>query len=212
MRLTNLLALLAAIVAVSVVAAPPALADSTLEATDEATGNHCGAVTVNDHQVSGGCGPGHAVSTGSITLRAHIFGIESTDNVCTNEFDGRGDENADGYIYNQHLEGATCSREPCEEANGHAKPWRVIGREDANGTEYGRVVFCISTTADMTDRPQCTVDVPGIQTSHSTGEAGNTGGVEMPGIGPAGFRCELIGHWVNESTSPEVEVTHTDDV
>jgi hypothetical protein len=37
------------------------------------------------------------------------------------------------------------------------------------------------------------------------GEAG-----EMPGVGPAGFRCELVGHWITE-LGTDVEIWHLDD-
>jgi len=173
----------------------------------EFTTQHCSPVTLTGHSVAGGCEI-HAASEGEITLRQHIFGIESQVSVCENEFTGRLDEDAEGYITEQVLsDHGACNREPCDEetAPKEKRPWHVTGREEelhAGYPETLRASFCVETPTNTT-RPQgettCLVDVP-FRDDEASGlqEFGEPPPTEMPGTGTAGFRCELIGHWMTE--------------
>jgi hypothetical protein len=233
----KLVLLAAAAIAAMAVAATSASAQS-LTVTDEATGNPCGSVSntfggTDGTNVSGGCLI-HATSEATVErngveLRKHVFGIESHITECNNEFHGRVGTNGTGYIYEQHLTGANCARRACNEAteregtpwgnydiiNAPGSPSPAQGLE-SNSTAEGNdkemtIRFCVESNSG-TGKEDCTIEVPFEQTGHTT-EFGHEH--EIPGTGIAGFRCELIGHWVTEIdgsedgvAEQEVLVTH----
>jgi len=209
MRFARKLALLATMALAALALAAPSAFGQALQTTNEATGADCPSVSAVGHAISGGCVI-HASSEGEITLRQHIFGIESTVSVCENEFTGRLGPNGAGFINQQTLgDHGDCAREPCDEETGtkEKRPWPATGREQfLHPGKEGvlRAVFCVETltnTSHPSGETNCTVDVPFTLFNASThryefGEPVN----EMPGIGTAGFRCELIGHWLTEAT------------
>jgi len=212
MRFARKLTLLATMAIAALALAAPSAFGQSLEITNEATGAHCGSLTVGTHSVSGGCqvnAVSETMSNGDdVVLRQHIFGIESTVTECTNQFTANLNEDGEGYLTNQVLGGAACSREPCnEEASGGAQdPWHGTGREDDTGS-WLRSVFCV-TQDNQHSNINCTVDVPFSEVGDHNYEFGHANGTEMPGIGTAGFRCELQGHWANTGATSGVEVTH----
>jgi hypothetical protein len=200
---------------VTAVMAPSAFAQTaenheTLEVKSETTGNHCPAIQKpSAHVVTGGCLI-HATSTGEVELRKHVFGIESHIVSCENEFWGRVNEDAEGYIVHQrligHPAGTTCSRIPCKEnAISPPSPWPAHGDEDSEGGPFQEgeekleVIFCVEANAASADET-CEIDIPfnTLLGAHHRQEFGHEP-QEMPGHGVGGFRCELEGHWITES-------------
>ena len=229
MRFARKLALLAVMAMAAMAFAAPSAFGQGLEITDETQGGHCPEnVAVTGHTVTGGCLV-HARSETEFVLRQHIFGIESTAFTCEEEFHARLNHLGEGYIFNQQLTqhpGDVCDREACEEEIDpppfERRPWHAIGRENNNTTDPHptwenilRKFFCIedpTSTTHPSGETQCVVDVPFREdpaNSHKY-EFGET--TEMPGIGTAGFRCELIGHWLTEAVPQggevDVEVNH----
>jgi hypothetical protein len=212
-----LLAIMA--LAVTAIAAPAALAQSnpenheTLEAVNAATLVHCPAITKpTTHTVSGGCLI-HAKSQGEVELRKHVFGIESHITSCENEFWGRLNEDAEGYITHQLLSHASCVRQPCKEAGESTPtPWPAHGDEvhkpGVNGetgvaspiaghTEVLTTNFCIEPIGGGADET-CEIDVAFNQTATPNQYEFGGAGTEMASHGISGFRCELVGHWITE--------------
>lgn len=179
--------------------ATPAVAE-TLELKNESTGNHCSAVSLSGTDVDGGCLT-HATSNAGVVLRKHVFGIESNITTCDNEFAGRLSEDAEGYLLEQVLTGAGCSRQACKPSS-EATPWAAHGFEGTpqgvtEGDEYLTMNFCAEPVGGGTDET-CEIDVP-FQTyeQQHRQEYGHTS--EMGSHGISGFRCELVGHWTSET-------------
>lgn len=200
MRDPRLLVLAVMAVAATAFASPASA--QTLEITDEATGNHCAAVTTFVTDVNGGCLT-HANSEGLVSIRKHIFGIESTITNCYQEFAMRLSEDGTGYILEQAITGAMCARQACVNT---AEPtqWPVSAFEGTpdfegvfEGTEYLFVTFCVEPVGGGTEEG-CSIDYPfqSRENQHSQ-EYGHVG--EMPSRLLTGFRCEVIGHWNSET-------------
>jgi hypothetical protein len=214
-----LLAIMA--LAAAAIAAPAALAQSnpenheTLEAFNEKTQVHCPAVMKVNHVVSGGCLI-HATSNGEVELRKHVFGIESHIATCENEFYGRLNEDAEGYILHQKLFHAGCVRQPCVEAGEpEPTPWPAHGDElhqpgvdgetgvtspIAGHREVLTTNFCVEPVGGGADET-CEIDVAfndhaDVGKPHEYEFGGS--GVEMASHGISGFRCEVVGHWTTE--------------
>jgi hypothetical protein len=157
----------------------------------------CPAVTTSGTDVNGGC-LAHATSESGVTIRKHVFGIESQIAVCNSEFHMRVGEGGTGYLLEQQLSGASCTREACNEAAGESTPWPFTANEGSpvEGTEYLTTTFCVEPIGGGTDE-SCEIDLPfqhntsdlSIELGHST---------ELPSHGITGFRCELVGHWATE--------------
>jgi hypothetical protein len=197
----------------------------TLELKNTTTGVHCPAVNMANK--SGGCLI-HAKSepTQGVELRKHVFGIESHITTCDNEFTGRVNEDAEGYIGHQLLTGASCVRQPCK-VDGVTTEWPAHGDEAHKDTvpkagetgvlpshghrEVLTVTFCVEPIGGGADE-SCETSVPFNQTVAGKAEFGT--GEEIAGHGFSGFRCELIGHWETEHTSspegvpPLITITH----
>lgn len=180
----------------------------TLEVRDEATFNHCPPVTVVTHGATGGC-PVHFSSTASLTLRMHVFGIESTTNVCSgSEFIIRFDEDASGYAVDQATSG--CTDVPCFEGATPSNrfPWQVTGREEAPDEKL-RIAFCFSEITQT-----CVVDAPVRHLNQHQLEIGTkVNGVpqEIPRVSGT-IACEIAGHWLSEEVDfneTNVEIAHT---
>jgi len=232
MRIARKLALLATLALTALAfAAPTATAQtSPLEITNEATGEHCPNITVSGagHTVTGGCVI-HLVSENEFVLRQHIFGIESQVLICESEFTARLNEDAEGYATNQILpDHGACNREACDEETPpkEKRPWHMGGFEGATTpephpdfNEFIRLRFCVETptnTSHPSGETNCEIDIPLREVEsagshqYELGEAGVFPGAEMAGHGTAGFRCELIGHWLteNDGSYDQVEAAH----
>jgi len=181
-----------------VIASPWASAQTPVEFLEEENGLHCPAVVVNSHGVSGGCLV-HWTSEAPTVLRQHVFGVESTVSTCAEEAYWRMGENGEGYEVNQVLSGAGCTREPCnEEASGGAMDPAHLRLVEVNGSEKYERSACYTPVGTHT-QTSCSVLVPIQNSQEHTWEV--AGPPEMPGIGPNGFRCELIMHLVSEPTT-----------
>jgi hypothetical protein len=206
----RLLLLLAMVSAAAALMAPTALGQlaenhETLEVTDEHTGLHCPAIAIGN-EITGGC-LGHGASEGPVQLRKHVFGVESNITSCNNEGWGRGNEDGEGYGVFGTLTGAGCTRQPCKDANGDILPWPAHADEGHTGIdgetgvpagEIGTTVFCIEPVGGGADE-SCEISAPGNETAPGSHIAESGDGVEIPGHGFGGFRCELVGHWRSES-------------
>jgi len=218
LHIRKLVPLVVALAATALTA--PSAVGSPIEVTNEGAGIHCPAVNLQAHSVGVGCLI-HVNSEGSVILRQHIFGIESTADACNMEFLARINESGVAYVYSQQLTGKICINEPCNEELVEEKkdPWPLTGREDlyfnaATGSliarEVMRLTYCINDIGTH-DEVTCTVDIPVVPTPNHQlefGITGTTGQSEMPGIGTAGFRCEVIGHWTTETGFDDLEITH----
>jgi hypothetical protein len=183
-------------------------------------GSACdGLMTALGTDVDGGCLT-HATSEGTIELRKHIFGIESHITGCNNEFAARFLSDGSGWIFEQALSGASCSRQACRVPNTsnppilEGDPWKAHGTESF-GSGQGTLTtsFCVEPVGGGTDET-CEIDVPFRSYSNEhRQEYGQVG--EMSSHGMTGFRCELVGHWNSEvggthdgQAEQELVVTH----
>jgi hypothetical protein len=198
--------LLVVVAALGFVAVPASA--STLGVLNEATGTICPAVTLSGTDVNGGCLI-HANSEGTVELRKHVFGIESHITACNSEFHGRISSGtaipgsaATGYIFEQVLSGAGCSRQACAFV-GEAKAWPFTafegaGQSGAAALEHMATNLCFEPVGGGTDET-CEIDLPFH--AHEPGwahyqEIGYP--FELSSHGISGFRCELVGHWLTE--------------
>jgi hypothetical protein len=138
MRIARKMLLLALTAMAAMAMAASTASAQTVEITNEATGTHCGAVTLTGHTVSGGCLL-HAASTSDVVLEA--FG--SVSSVCANEFTGRTHEDGGGYLFNQTLTGPDCDTAPCTEAGGVKRPWPATISEEGPGALTLEANFCV---------------------------------------------------------------------
>jgi hypothetical protein len=223
-NLRKLLLLTVMAVAAAAVVAPTAFGQNlenheTLEVLKEPALGHCPAVTKpTPHTTAGGCLI-HAKSTTEVELRKHVFGIESHIARCENEFSGRLNEDGEGYVIHQKLiphPDGLCDRQPCIEPFPETEPtpWpahgdegHVPGVDGETGVpagEYLIVNFCVEPVGGGGDET-CEVSVPfntvgGVGHDYEVGD-----GVEIPGHGTSGFRCEVIGHWQTEAVNGTLE-------
>jgi hypothetical protein len=217
LNIRKLLLLAVMAIAATVISVPAAFGQSenheTLEYLQEASAQHCPAVSKpTAHTVSGGCLI-HATSEGGVELRKHVFGVETHLTSCSNEFHGRVNEDAEGFIINQVLSGAGCARQPCKEAGqAGATPWPAHGDEAhrvsppagetgvlsvANHREVMTSSLCIEPIGGGADET-CEVDFPANQVGGThAGEYGDA--AELTSHGTGGFRCEVVGHWNSET-------------
>jgi hypothetical protein len=184
MRAIRNLALLTT-VALAAVALAATSASAEVEISEELSGEHCNPCVL------------HIVSTQSVQLDIHIFGIEFTDSVCNQEYDAVVFEDATGSLTNQSLTGAGCNREPCP-----STPWPVVGREDGPGAEYAEVTFCVRPVGGG-DPINCTIDVS-VEDEGSHIAAFHAAGAPCHGVGES--PGEISGEWITESN--EVTGSH----
>lgn len=219
LNIRKLLLLAVMAIAATVVAVPAASGQlqenhETLEYLQESIGTHCPAVSKpTAHTVSGGCLI-HASSEAGVELRKHVFGVESHLTSCQNEFQGRVNEDAEGFIINQALTGASCQRQPCKEAGqAQGTPWPAHGDEAHKATvpkagetgvpsiaghrEVLTASLCIEPIGGGADET-CELDFPANQVGGThAGEYGDAAELASHGVG--GFRCEVVGHWNSET-------------
>lgn len=164
MRLARKLFLLGAMaLAALALAASPASAQ--FEVTDEVTEEHCGAITVDNHDVTGGC---HVEFEGiDIPLNAYIPAKATISN-CEVNLEGQIDENGEGYADEATFDtpdvptGVPCSRAPCDEDTGAGDemvPWPFHLVEHGASDEEIQAEFCLRTITSGEGGPRTWCDI-----------------------------------------------------
>jgi len=218
LRKLTLLAVMA-VAALALMATSASAQNITVES--EVDGNPCPAVSPNNTTiefpvsttVTGGC-VAHAVNTeGLVILTAHIFGIESTDSQCENEFTARLGANGEGYLTNIRLSGPNCTRRPCGTRAGAPEAWEVHGEEINANSARLEAHFCVENASDGQGRQTCHLFVPFREdpvgshryefgTAAAATPPENVSEISCEGF--TGFRAEVTGHWKSELTTLEV--------
>lgn len=185
-------ALLAVAVAVAAMAATASSA-SALEVENEATGDHCSAVTyVNHGSGTGGC-PFSASNEGRIELGTPLGMID-----CDNIFQGRVGEDGSGFIFAASI--FNCSPhtvDECKEA-GIPNNWPIYLTSET----MLQINFCVVAFGFLT----INCNLPGLtfrQITHTSAEV-STGGVHR-GC-DTGSGNSVRGHWLVSSPAPGLEV------
>ncbi len=158
--------LAAAVVALAAVAFGASTASAQVEVSDEATGEHCSAVTVDEnHNVSGGCRV-EAVTERETVVYAWVppLGLVTV-STCDEHFEAAIGEDGTGYLYSathtQH-QGTYCRSVQCDEADHANRPWPLTiestGRmkfyycvRDVIGTSEGDAGMVCYSTMDLVD-------------------------------------------------------------
>ncbi len=114
---------------------------------ENAAGDHCGAVTLNVHAVSGGCLV-EALSERETQTQAFVSGVGFvTVSTCVDHFEAAIGEDGTGYLYNATItamEGPPCTRRQCDEADMSKKPWPL----NLNGTTSMELDYCLRQSTD----------------------------------------------------------------
>jgi hypothetical protein len=204
MNIARKLVLLAlAAMATMAFAASTASAQS-IEIVRESNNAHCTAVP---NSTTGGC---LIRGVGEIALVGHvIFGIEATASDCNVTFEGRVDEDGEGYVYSATYAGDgshSCTRTPC------GLPWRAHGEELGGSQERLEVEFCAdpdNPASPGTNDNRCFTSVPLTDAGdHAYRLTFN----DLAGTNHQGPDCELTSGTVNiavDGTHPAIEVVHT---
>lgn len=173
---------------------------SAVTVLDEASGQPCSAVTLNGHDVNGGC-PMQATSTGKVELRG-ILGAMIT---CDNDFEASIGGDGTGYIHGQTLSGCNITTNPCT-SGGENVPWRV----EASGTSNPfslEADFCVVTS--LTGTVQCHItDIEINQISHDEAEFTADNGSGSHKFCESSGTNGLMGHWVatSDASHPALEI------
>lgn len=188
----------------------PALADP-IEIKE--LNDHCGAVTVTNHVVAGGCETKGTGDPTKFKLTRHVFGIESTiAQGCDSHMELNLDEDGNGYISKVEFAGAgVCATLAAEtEAGGAMKPWLVLVTENAT-------TGVLETTVDF-DFKVGMSPVNGVATldlgpdvcclkGFNARIVGSSGPYEWDNGAPAGIYWELKRD-NGQSTGGHMSVTH----
>jgi hypothetical protein len=188
MKLTTRLAVVLAVLVAALCGASGAYAES-VEVTEEG-GGHCNPCTT------------HVVSTSSMVLDVHIFGIEFTDSVCNMELDAVVNEDGTGEFINHSLTGAGCNRVACSSAIPVVWPFVILGVAviAAVVVVVLRPTICFKP-AGGGDEINCTVDFDVNYATHQIGFSASGSPCSGSGESPA----ELSGTMITEGE--EVEIT-----
>jgi hypothetical protein len=222
MRNLRKLVLLAMVAIAALAFSASAASAQSVELLNEETGQHCSSFTMSGHDPVGATCTVHATSVGTANLYIHNGTSEVPFSACNNEFEAAFNETGQGYIYNQVLtpEGATCGREPCDEAapSHENLAWPATLSEVPGGLRL-HVVFCLyahnpDPVSEGSAGTNCEVTL-NVTTSADHGfavssPAGN------PATGDGGAPCtglpiELQGSWVVADTDNHndgIEVIH----
>jgi hypothetical protein len=171
----------------------------TIEVVQEDNNNlHCSSVP---NSTTGGCVRG---GTGEVSLTGHVFGIEATASDCNVAFEGRVDEDGEGYVYSASYTGDAshnCTRTPC------GLPWRAHGEEVSGSTAIVTLEFCAHPTSGSDNR--CQVSGP----VSDQGDHAYVGPLtDAAGTTHLGADCELTSgsiSGVTDASHPALEVIHT---
>jgi hypothetical protein len=121
-----------------------------VEVSNEATTDHCSAVTIVGHHVEGGCHVDFVSPAGTdIPLHAYIPNRTTISN-CEVYLEGQVDENGEGYVTEAilsppHNPGVPCTRTACdeEEPSHEMLPWPFHIREHGPDNEEVEATFCL---------------------------------------------------------------------
>jgi hypothetical protein len=215
MTTRNRLTVIAMVAAAALLSSAPSTS-AQIEISDEINGGHCPAVSPSnvtyEHppqwEVEGGCVVHISNTEGNVVLTAHIFGIESTDSTCTQEFDARIGKNGEGYLTNIQFGspagGGTCNRETCRNGDNDAVAWELHTDETVTGPLRLEIHMCMWSVGGG-GLAVCHIDVPFADISSSFRHRYELGTVNTWDIPVetgcesfSGFRGELSGHWTTE--------------
>lgn len=202
--------LVAAVVALVAVAFGASPASAQVEVSDEATGAHCGAVTLDeDHNVSGGCRI-RAVTEIETLVRAFVptFGF-ITVSTCEELFEAAIGEDGTGYLYSaihaQH-EGSSCTSVQCDEADHALRPWPFT----VESTGRMRLYYCVrnyTNTSEGDAGMVCYTTMDLVDDGNHQYELRATGAA---GDASCGFDTRIIAHWnvVPDAGHPAIEISY----
>lgn len=195
---TLVLALAAAVAAMALSAGAAFGAHGTGVSASVEGGNACNVSTQNCKIVA------HSEAGTETQLVGHLFGFESTDSVCHDEFTGYVGSGGAGHLTSQVLTGTNCTRQACAGEEGE---WDAHLAETAANTEVMQIRFCLEQL-DGSDDVHCTLDVPVNITGHNSAEwaVSDQRCVSQSGTSA---RIEVTGHWVAEDAeSTDIAITH----
>jgi hypothetical protein len=171
----------------------------SVEIVLESNNQHCSAVP---NSATGGCA---IKGLGEVTLVEHLWGIEFTASDCNVAFEGRIDEDGEGFIYGASYTGDAghnCTRTPCD------LPWSIHAEEHGGGIETLDVPFCARNSDTVNQKALATIPLTDAGdhayrlTFNDLGTLNITGCVD----------CELTGGLVNivvDAAHPGIKIIHT---
>jgi hypothetical protein len=181
-----------------------------VEVTDEATGGHCTAVTLDaNHNVSGGCRI-EAISEPAQPTQVQAFNGMTFVTVftCGEHFEAAIGEDGTGYIYHAvHTShgGDPCMRTQCDEADHALIPW-PLALESASNMEF---TFCLRNVTSGEGDPgtpcHTNIDITddGVHNYEFHANGTTSGSCENLGGG-----VRIIAHWniVPTQEHPAIEI------
>jgi hypothetical protein len=185
---------------------------------DEAM-NHCGDVTIDVHQVDGGCHV-EVESEEDIPLYAHLGPPlnELEISNCEVFLEAQLGEDGEGYITEADLtppdEGTVpCTRAPCDEADGTMLPWAIHFNE-VDGVETVEATFCLRTIQSGPGGAgtPCTVHLPWENNGGHHYEIGDSGHTAEYACENPAVPVEIQAHFLSledELGEEEIEIVHT---
>lgn len=219
MRIARILGA-AALTALTALALTATSANAQIDVTDEATGDPCDPVTIENpgpppHTVHGGC---EILAEGEVELEGHLFGIEQIASDCIVEFEAHIDNAGEGWVdeaeFHDHPDPA-CERVPCEAEPNIMEAWPIHGEENAPGNEVLHAEFCVVNVSNG-DIQRCGVTLPINGEGHDYELAADDQGNEFH-IGGENHEnatnCEVEGqiHIEENPSAPhtEIEIAHS---
>jgi hypothetical protein len=205
MNIARKLVLLALAAVVATAFAASTASAQTIEIVRESNNAHCPIVQTSDN---GGC---LIRGVGEVALVGHIpqFGIEVTASDCNVTFEGRIDEDGEGYIYGATYSGDgahNCTRVPC------GLPWRIHGEELGGSQERLEVEFCAdpdNPAVPDADDNRCLTSIP---FSDVGDHAYRFRFDDLGGVNHLSIECELNSGIVNlavDANHPAITIIHT---
>jgi hypothetical protein len=223
MRLARKLFLLAAMALTALaLGATTANAENPVEVVDEETAEHCTAVGIVGHTVSGGCHIEYE-SEGHVPLIAYVP-TPVILSQCVVHLDAQVGEDGSGYINGATLavgdvvESPGCTRAPCDElGSGAMLPWPlqiVEGETATDPSEDVEVEFCLRTVASgQGGAPsRCQVHVPITQDAvNHNHEIGTPAGEYFCEVSPQPFPISIGDAHFNvedPAATEDIEILH----
>lgn len=205
MRIARKLALLASLaLAAMAMTAGSASATGALEVYENDGGGsqHCGTVSVVDHEVTGGC-EAIATSSGTVELEGEVFGFHIHESDCDNVFTVNFNEDGTGFVSGFQITNCSSNVTACNEGGSESNPeipWAFAGEEDAANTVGGEIAVCINTALLGTCSGIFNVAIDTSSEDYV---------VSADGEGIGSSACEIDGTWIlNEEHAGEIHVNH----
>ncbi len=196
--------LIAAIAAAMGLIASVAMA-TPISVVNEATGQPCGNVSLNDHTVVGGCTT--HITGADIELEAEIFGFHVHEDTCNTEFHFTLNSTGGGFLHGFNISGCEAGIVPCDAEAGetHAgrpsNPWPVSATETAVETTTLSVSMCI-----LTGIGECEGNLP-MTMYESGGDGAETYVANVSETRLGSSACEFDGTWTMEGTE-RIHINH----